>query len=104
MWLPAHAGFETYSVLTRLPRPHRASPDRVLSFLEETFDRDWLTLPAPLVRDVLRELAEHGITGGATYDGLIGATARSAGAKLFSCDRRALPVYTRLGVEVELVG
>ncbi len=102
--LPAHAGFETYSVLTRIPPPHRASPQRVLAFLEETFDRDWVTMPAGSVVDILRELAEHGVTGGATYDGLIGATARSAGLRLYTCDRRALPIYARLGVEVELVG
>lgn len=104
MRLPAHAGFETYSVLTRIPPPNRASPQRVLAFLEETFAREWLAMPAASVADILREFAAQGVTGGATYDGLIGATARSAGLMLYTCDRRALPIYARLGVEVELVG
>lgn len=104
MRLPAHAAFETYSVLTRLPRPHRASPSQVLEFLERSFKEDLLTLPSPLVGGVLRELAQRGVTGGATYDGLIAATVRSAGLRLYSCDRRALPVYAGLGIEVEFFG
>ena len=35
--LIAHAAVESYSVLTRLPPPHRASPDIVHSFITERF-------------------------------------------------------------------
>lgn len=31
--LPAHVGLETFSVLTRLPPPHRARPEIVAAFL-----------------------------------------------------------------------
>lgn len=102
--LPAHAAFETYSVLTRLPAPHRASPARVLSFLRESFDRDWLTMPGPALARLMDELADRGINGGSTYDGLIGATARAAGARLVTRDTRARLVYDLLGVDVEYVG
>lgn len=91
-------------MLTRLPAPHRARPASVIAFLEASFDADWLTLSGPTIAKVVKELAERGITGGATYDGLIGVTARTAGVSLYSCDRRALPVYNRLGVEVQFVG
>jgi predicted nucleic acid-binding protein len=102
--LPAHAAFETYSVLTRMPDPHRANPSSVLRFLTESFDEHWPTMTATSMRRLLSELAGHGIRGGSTYDGLIGATARSVGAKLFTRDRRAKPIYDLLGVEVEFVG
>ena len=49
------------------------------------------------------DLAERGIAGGATYDGLIGRTAKAVGATLYTCDRRARLIYERLGVEVRFV-
>jgi predicted nucleic acid-binding protein len=102
--LPAHVAYETYSVLTRMPDPHRAAPSSVIRFLEESFDGAWVTLPDGAMARLLGELADHGIRGGSTYDGLVGATARSVGATLISRDRRAKPIYDLLGVEVEFIG
>ena len=102
--LPAHVAYETYSVLTRMPDPHRAAASSVLQFLNAAFDGEWVTLPAATMARVLGELADQGLRGGSTYDGLIGATARSVGAKLITRDRRAKPIYDLLGVEVEFVG
>ena len=102
--LPAHAGFETYSVLTRLPAPHQASPGRAQGFLHEAFGDDWVALPGQALARLVLELAERGIRGGAIYDGLIGATARSVGARLYTCDLRARSTYALLGIEVEFVG
>lgn len=102
--MPAHVAYETYSVLTRMPDPHRATPSSVIRFLNESFDGNWVTLPASAMARLLSELADQGIRGGSTYDGLIGATARSVGAKLISRDRRAKPIYDLIGVEVEFVG
>ena len=48
--------------------------------------------------------ADTGLAGGAIYDALIAATARHAGATLLTRDRRARPVYERVGVRHELVG
>jgi predicted nucleic acid-binding protein len=87
-----------------MPDPHRASPSSVIRFLNESFDGNWVTLPASAMARLLSELADQGIRGGSTYDGLIGATARSVGAKLISRDRRAKPIYDLIGVEVEFVG
>lgn len=44
-----------------------------------------------------------GLTGGAFYDGLVGAAARKHNLPLISCDRRAEPTYRALGVNYELL-
>jgi hypothetical protein len=102
--LPAHAGLEAYSVLTRLPAPHRSRPADVRTFLVHEFPRPWLTLDGEAVARLLGELVEQGIAGGTVYDGLIGAAAKAAGAPLYTCDRRARVTYDRLGVVVRFVG
>lgn len=102
--LPAHAGVEAYSVLTRMPEPGRASPSLVEAFLSRAFAGRWLALDGRVVAELVRELAQLGIAGGPTYDAVIGATARAAGATLYTCDLRARRTYELLGVEVALVG
>jgi predicted nucleic acid-binding protein len=92
--LPAHVALEVYSVLTRLPPPHRATSSIVLDFLEARFRKPYLTLPASGHRSLLR---------GALYDALVAATAREAGATLLTRDRRAVRVYEALGAPFRLV-
>jgi predicted nucleic acid-binding protein len=99
--LPAQAALETYSVLTRLPPPHRAAPQLVRDFLVANFREPLLDLAPERLRDLLSELTDADIVGGAAYDALIGATAREAGASLLTLDRRAKQTYERLGVSVE---
>jgi predicted nucleic acid-binding protein len=101
--VPAHVLVETYSVLTRLPPPHRAPSTVVTAFLEQRLRQAPLTLPA---RDWLRLLSlarDVGITGGAVYDALVATTARHAGATLLTRDRRAVAVYEKVGVSYDLV-
>ena len=100
----AHAAFETYSVLTRMPDPNRMHPVEALLFLEDWFGDRWLLLTASAHRSLLGRLSSAGIFGGATYDALIAATALAEGATLVTCDRRALPTYERMGADVEVVG
>ncbi len=88
--LPAQSAIETYSVLTRLPAPHRASPLVVRDFLAANFTRPYLSLAPERFAVLITELAEQGIVGGATYDAFIAAVAREAGGTLVTCDRRAL--------------
>lgn len=102
--LPGHAALETYSVLARLPGPERASPMDVSAYLAREFPEPWLTLPIDELRQFVSWIASLGIAGGATYDALIGATAKLAGATLITRDVRARIVYERLGVDVEFVG
>ena len=98
-----HCALETYSVLTRLPPPHRASGAVVREFLETRFPQPFLRLSAQAYKDFVLKLPEQGVTGGAAYDALVAATAAGCGAELVTCDRRALPVYERYGVRARLL-
>ena len=91
-------------MLTRLPPPHRARASDVIAFLQAEFREPWLGLDGAQIAAIVAGLVSIGVTGGATYDAVIGATARDAGATLITRDRRALAVYERLGVEVEFFG
>lgn len=90
-----HCALETYSVLTRLPPPHRVAAELVRDFLAARFLQPLLRLNEPAYRSFVLGLPAHGVTGGAAYDALVAATAASHGAELITCDRRALPVYER---------
>jgi predicted nucleic acid-binding protein len=79
--LPADVLVETYSVLTRLPSPHRLSPVDALHLLEENFaDVRTVALAAADVWRLLRTLAAGGVAGGAVYDARIVAAASKGGA------------------------
>ena len=77
--LPGHAGLEAYSVLTRLPPPHRAHPNDVGAFLRAEFREPWLEMDGAELASLVVRLADLGVTGGATYDAVIGATVKQAG-------------------------
>lgn len=93
-----HCALETYSVLTRLPPPHRTSGAVVREFLLTRFPQPFLRLSARAYKDFILGLPDHGVTGGTAYDALVAATAAGCGAELVSCDQRALPVYERYGI------
>jgi predicted nucleic acid-binding protein len=101
--VPAHVLIEAYSVLTRLPAPHRAPADLVAAFLARRFQEAPLTLPARAHAALLETASRAGIVGGSIYDALIAATAQHAGARLLTRDQRALRVYELVGVRHELV-
>lgn len=98
-----HCALETYSVLTRLPPPHRVSGDLVRDFLAARFSQPYLRLGEQAYRDFILGLVDHGISGGAAYDALVAATAAAGGAELLTCDRRAVPIYERYGLQVKLL-
>ncbi len=101
--LAGHAWFETFSVLTRLPGGRRRSPADVAALLAHDFP--WTAFLGEEVAAALGpELARLGISGGAIYDGLVGAAARQHGSLLVSGDARARSVYEALGVRVRMVG
>lgn len=99
--LVAHTMAETYSVLSS------AAYDRpnawVIEYLTQFLQRQPLGVAPRSYPARMRELAEAGIRGGGTYDGLIAMAARDAGASLASLDRRAARTYERCGVEFELL-
>jgi predicted nucleic acid-binding protein len=98
-----HCALETYSVLTRLPPPHRTSGIMVRDFLKTRFPQPFLRLGASAYKDFIFGLPDHGISGGAGYDALVAATAVDCGAELVTCDRRAIPVYERYGLRTQLL-
>ena len=98
-----HCALETYSVLTRLPPPHRSSGDVVRDFLAARFPQPLLRLSGSACKSFILDLADRGVTGGAAYDALVAATAAGCGADLVTCDRRALTVYERYGVRAQLL-
>jgi len=101
--LPAHVVVESFSVLTRLPPPHRVRPNLVSAFLRTRFPEQPLLLPPVEHLSLVEEATEAGIVGGAVYDALVAAIARHAGATLLSRDQRAMRVYDLLGLNYEMV-
>jgi predicted nucleic acid-binding protein len=102
--LPAHVLLESYSVLTRLPPPHRAPADVVAAFLRSRFEAKLLTLPGSGHRSLLASALDAGISGGSVYDALVAATAKHAAATLLTRDRRAVRAYEAVGVSFRLIG
>lgn len=98
-----HCALETYSVLTRLPPPHRAPGDIVRDFLAARFPEPLLRLSASAYRAFVLSLPDRQVVGGAAYDALVAATAIANDAELITCDRRAIPVYERYGVRSHLL-
>ncbi len=99
-----HCALETYSVLTRLPPPHRSPGPVVRDFLRSRFPQPYLRLTGPAFRAFVLDLPEHQVTGGAAYDALVAATAAASAAELFTCDRRAAAIYDSFGVRTRFLG
>ena len=101
--LSGHAAFETFSVLTRLPPPHRAHPSIVHAFITERFAEPFLTLSQAGYQELLATVAAGQILGGSAYDALVAATAAEHGITLATRDRRAAETYRALDVDFELI-
>lgn len=98
-----HCALECYSVLTRLPPPHRCSGSIARDYLLSRFPEPWLRLDAPAFRRFALGLPEREIAGGACYDALVAATAAQHNVQLLTCDRRAAAVYESFGVETSFL-
>ena len=101
--LIGHCALETYSVLTRLPPPHRTSGKVVRDFLAVRFTQPYLRLSEAAWKEFVLGLPDYGVAGGAAYDALVAATAVGSNAELVTCDRRALQVYERYGVRTQIL-
>jgi predicted nucleic acid-binding protein len=95
----SHSLAEVYSTLTRLPLPHRATPDQAIEFLENIHSRFRLvSLEGDDYLASIREAAANRISGGAIYDALIARCAVQADAdQIFTWNTRH---YQLLGAEV----
>lgn len=101
--LPEHCALETYSVLTRLPPPHRAPAELVRDFLLTRFPEPLLRLSPRGYRKFISSMPGREVTGGAAYDALVAAIAAEHGCELVRCDRRAAPIYERYALRVSLL-
>jgi len=100
----AHCLLETFSVLTRLPAPHRMPADVVATFLDQTFAKHPIVvLPSVEQRKLVTTLTSQRLSGGAVYDALIAASCVHAGLKLLTLDGRARQTYALLGAEHALL-
>jgi predicted nucleic acid-binding protein len=98
-----HCALETYSVLTRLPSPHRCSADVARDFIRSRFPQPFLRLDAESYKEFVLQLADRGVTGGAAYDALVAVTAAKHRAELITFDRRAAAVYESYGVRIRVL-
>ena len=95
---------ETYSVLTRLPAPHRIAAHIASAWLRVGFGSARVVALPPVDHGKLvQTCAEQGVTGGAVYDALIAATSSRYGGSLLTLDARARGTYARLGAAHELL-
>lgn len=102
--VPAHVVTETYAVLTRMPEPFRMDATTVATY----FARQWagrvVAPDAHLFESLTFVAATAGVTGGGTYDALVGLTAQAFGHELLSLDLRAERTYRSLGIAYRLLG
>lgn len=101
--LVGHVALESFSVLTRLPEPHRAPPDAVVAFLMANFPQPYLVLSATGHRHLVEHAAALGLTGGALYDAAVATAAKDGSEVLVSADQRAARVYDAVGAPYELL-
>ena len=78
--VPAPALVETYSVLTRLPSPHRLAPRDAQKLIEANFveHAQIVALSGSAYSRLLSRSAKQDIAGGRTYDAVIAECARQA--------------------------
>ena len=88
----AHALAEAYSVLTRLPSPHRLSPEDAFTLLDANWGQSQtVALSSRDYWNLIRAASESAVTGGLLYDAIIVATAKKARAeKLWTWNLRHL--------------
>ena len=101
--LPAHVLAESYAVLTRLPGGLAVAPEAAAAVLASRFGEEPLQLATAERRTLLSTLAEAGVGGGASYDGLVALEARAHDHVLLTRDSRAQDIYRRLGVAFRAV-
>lgn len=81
--LPQPVLIESFSVMTRLPSPHRLRPEVAYELLSKSFhDIRVAALPARKTWDLLKASVTDDIAGGRIYDAVIATAAIEAGAQV----------------------
>lgn len=95
----AHSLAEVYSTLTRIPAPHRASPEQAMQCVESIATRlRLINLDGPATLAAIRTAATQQIAGGTIYDSLIATCAlQSEAERIYSWNIRH---FERLGPAV----
>ena len=101
--VPAHVVTETYAVLTRMPEPFRMDAATVAAYLIRQWGGRVIAPDARVYESLTAAAAAAGVTGGGTYDALVGLTAGSYGHELLSLDLRAERTYRSLGITYRLL-
>ena len=86
---------EAYSVLTRLPAPHRLSPEAARDLLAANFmKRPPVALDGRAYQRLVRRAPDEDIAGGRTYDAVIAACAIKAKvARLLTLNERHFAAF-----------
>ena len=97
----AHSLAEVYSTLTRLPAPHRASPQQAIKCVEKIVTRLRLvSLDGAATLEAIQNAAAQNIAGGTIYDFLIATCAlQSEADRIYSWNTRH---FERFGPNVAL--
>jgi len=98
--LVGHALLEAYSVLTRLPPPHRFTPLLAGALVEGLGRRVIQLTDHP---SLIARMAGGGLGGGSVYDALISATAAEHECLLLTRDHRARTTYDVIGARYEVL-
>ena len=99
----AHVVAETYAVHTRMPEPFRMDAPTVAAYVARQWGGRVLAPDAELYESLIATAAAAGVTGGGTYDALVGLTAHSVGHELISLDLRAERTYRSVGIAYRLL-
>jgi hypothetical protein len=102
--VPAHVAIESYSVLTRLPGGLAVPARTAASVLARRFSDEPLQLRKGDRASLVEVLAAAGVSGGASYDGLVALEASAHGCTMLTLDQRAQSTYQRLGVPFRVIG
>jgi predicted nucleic acid-binding protein len=105
MVVVAHTLLETYSVLTRLPRPHRVSASVALRAIEDTFltKAEVVALRHEQYVHLLYDLVRRETVGGQVFDAAIVACARLAGVDvILTFNERHFRRFEGDGLEIEV--
>jgi predicted nucleic acid-binding protein len=94
--VPFPALIESYSVMTRLPSPHRLRPEIAYQLLHESFSESRVVgLPAGNAWMVLGDYVAADISGGRVYDAVIASAAIGAHAsELLTFNPRDFEVFS----------
>jgi predicted nucleic acid-binding protein len=103
MIVAAPALIEAYAVLTRLPPPHRLSPQTALTLLENNFLKlgTVVALNAKSYQTLLLSAPKSNVAGGRAYDAVIGACAEQGKASTLLTFNAA--DFAALGQHYEIV-